>query len=481
MSGAASAETHATSRGSGPARALVASACLAALAGHALASLSPAVGLGVLIVGLVCFLALVWPPAAFLVVAAGLPFYQLAAWEVVPGLRLTSLELVGAFLLLGLMLPRPMRLAPGIRELPGQFWLLAALLAWGLVSAATAPFGQQEPLTSLKPFLAVLVFWFLTFTFARRRNWFVLLITALAVGTVGAQSLGLPQAVTRRGMGGAAPSEVVEMRGRRFVKVGAVRVVGLMPDPNFYAYASAVALPLCLAGLFSARRRKVLWGIAGGVLAAALIVSYSRGALIAAAAALGWFVLRVRAFRLPAVAVLLVAVAVSGAVAPGAYVRRMHQLAAGQLDESILLRFRYARLAIDLAASHPLFGIGVGNFMKVNPREQEVHNTYLQVAAEIGIPGLGIFAALLALSVRDLLRARKRLLESGEMRQVVVMAAVESAVVGTMVFWLFFSMFGNKTAWFLLGVAAAAPHAVVPPGDAEGLAPASRRGAAQPG
>jgi O-antigen ligase len=418
-----------------------------------------AVGFGLLVVGAVCFLALVRPPAAFVVVVAALPFYHLATAEVVPGLTLTSLELVGAFLILGLMLPRRQPLAPGIKELPAQFWLLACLLAWAVISAAMSAVPGQEVLTSVKLFSAQLVFWFLTFTFARKRKWFVTLVTAFAIGTVCAEGLGLPQAATGRDIAGAELRRVVERRGKQFVRTEAVRVSGLMTDPNFYAYSSVVALPLCLAGLLSSRRRTV-WAVALVILAAALVASYSRGALLAAAATLGWFVLRVRAFRLPALAVVAVAIAVVGAVAPGAYVRRMQEMAAGRFDRSILLRFRFARMAVDIAGSHPVLGIGAGNFIRVNPLKLVVHNTYLETAAELGIPALGMLIAVLALSMRDLWRTRRLLVAWGEKRQVLVITALEAAVVGTATFWLTASMGWNKTAWFVLGAAAASRHAL---------------------
>lgn len=461
---------------------LLSAACLTLVAARALVNLPLAVGPVLIVMGGVCLLALVRPPAAFVVVAAALPFYHLATAEVVPGLTLTSLELVGAFLVLGLMLPRRQPLAPGVNKLPANFWLLACLLAWAVISAAFSPVRQQEALISVKGFLAVLVFWFLTFTFARKRKWFLLSIAALAIGTVCAQGLGLPQAVTARAMGGIEPIRITERHAKKGVELRTVRVGGLIGDPNSYGYTSMVALPLCLAALLSSRRRTV-WAVAVGILAAALVASYSRGSLIAAAAAMGWFVFRAKRFRRPALAAVVVAIAALGAVAPGAYVRRMQGLAAGKFDESILLRVRLARMAVDIVSSHPVFGIGADNFIRVNPLKLVVHNEYLETAAELGIPGLGMLIAVLALSMRDLWRTRRMLLAAGQNQQVLVIVALESAVIGTIVFGLFFLMLGSKTVWFLLGAAAASPHALVAPGRSEsGTSPqtASVRAASQP-
>lgn len=447
------------------ARALIVSAFFGLVAGCLLAFLPPEIGLGLALIGVVCFLALVRPPAAFVAVAAALPFYHLATAEVVPRLRLSALELAGAVLLAGLMLPRRKPLAPSLKRLPFQFWLLVCLLAWAVASALMTPFSQKETLMATKPFMAVLVFWFLTFTFARRRKWFSLLVTALLVGTICAQGFGLTQAVTRarRGVRGVPLPEITEARGSKPLARRGVRVLGVTVDPNLYAYASVVTLPLCLAAFVASRRRRIPWAAAGAALAAALVTSYSRGALIAAVAALGWFVLHATRFRLLAIsAVVLVVIAVAAA-APEMYVRRMKQLATGQLDRSVRQRWTYGVLAVQTAASHPLFGIGTGNFAKVNPRRQMVHNTYLEMGTELGWPALGAFLALLALTMRDLSRASGSLVRSGQTREALLVRAVESALVGTMVFWLFFSMFGHKTAWFLLSAAAASPVAFAAP------------------
>jgi O-antigen ligase len=63
-----------------------------------------------------------------------------------------------------------------------------------------------------------------------------------------------------------------------------------------------------------------------------------------------------------------------------------------------------------MAFEHPVFGIGMGNFAGVAEAEsdksnestmwKQPHNVYTQIAAETGIPGLILYLAVLAITVR---------------------------------------------------------------------------------
>ena len=103
---------------------------------------------------------------------------------------------------------------------------------------------------------------------------------------------------------------------------------------------------------------------------------------------------------------------------PSSYLQRIASITDKNLDQtgsrearSILLRESY-----DAFLAHPLTGVGAGQFKNYNPegREEawrESHNVVLQVAAELGVPGLAVFfylvirAFLAPLQARRLLRA----------------------------------------------------------------------------
>jgi len=434
--------------------ALAAAALLALVAGGLLAAAGPLYGLAAVGAAAVCLVAVLKPAWAITLVAFGLPLYHLATAEVLPGLRLTVLELVGGLLLVRVLFPGSRPLVPRLKEMPVQFGLLAAMVVWAVASAAMSPLGRGNLVAGLKPFSAALVFWFLTFTLGRRPGAARRLIMALVVGVVAAQAIGLSQAVTRTPLIAWRQVRVTEQRAGQTVGLQAVRVGGLMGDPNFYAYSSVAVLPMCLAGVVGGRR-KWAWAAAVAVLAAALVLSYSRGAFIAAAAGAMWFVLRAGRARLPAFLLLTAGAVIGALVVPPEYVRRIAAISTGSSDLSIRWRFEAWDAAIQAVQTHPLLGVGPGNILLINPRRLHPHNTYLDVAAELGFPGLLAFLGIAALSLRDAFRAHAR----AQRDQKVIALAVESALVATAVFWLFFSMFPHKVPWFLMAIASASARA----------------------
>ena len=87
--------------------------------------------------------------------------------------------------------------------------------------------------------------------------------------------------------------------------------------------------------------------------------------------------------------------------------------ASGEIDESSPSRKNKWRQAIKLMRMHPYTGVGIGNFMPAVQRyglgesEHIVHNTYLEIAVETGIPNMICFILVIILSLRDLRYCQK--------------------------------------------------------------------------
>jgi len=74
-------------------------------------------------------------------------------------------------------------------------------------------------------------------------------------------------------------------------------------------------------------------------------------------------------------------------------------------DENLLIRFELWKRSLKMTEDYPLTGVGVGNFYRTNVHykdnslgrwdSENTHNYYLQVLAELGVPGLLLFLALL--------------------------------------------------------------------------------------
>lgn len=183
-------------------------------------------------------------------------------------------------------------------------------------------------------------------------------------------------------------------------------------DPNDLAFILATTLPLTLWLLGSRPLVRPLVIAMIGVISLAIVLTYSRGALLGLSVAAVWLIATERR-RIP----LLVAGAIASALAAIVFVQaspestfRLEQgLFAKQkvAAENVDTRLTAWTTAIELTADHPLLGIGPGNFRTYFPEAAGipagvetagvVHNAYLDVAVELGVVGLALFLLYLVL------------------------------------------------------------------------------------
>jgi O-antigen ligase len=136
----------------------------------------------------------------------------------------------------------------------------------------------------------------------------------------------------------------------------------------------------------------------------------------------------------------------------------------GRLDEW--------RVALRIFGNRPVGGVGLGNYQVVEPSyatqtlnltfsryivtfRQAAHNTYLQIAAELGVVGLLLFGAVLAVPVRLAARALSRLdgLDDLEFHARGLLAGA----LGMLAAYFFLSAEFEKQLWLVLGLLACVP------------------------
>jgi O-antigen ligase len=262
------------------------------------------------------------------------------------------------------------------------------------------------------------------------------------------------------------------------------RLSGLF-NPNTFAAELIPAISVATFLALTPRRASVRLA-AAAVLSIDLIafaLAQSRGGIVGLAVAfLAAFVLggNVRP-RLMVLIALVVAVAAAYYVeyAPAHVKDRLTSVSAqgssGRSDEW--------QIAVRMFDSHPIVGVGLGNYPVVEPSyaSQSInlqfvkfvvqdrlvaHNTFLELAAELGVVGLGAFLAILgfalARAVRSLdwLQRERRDLEFYGRGLVVGM-------VGLLVADFFFSAQYEKQLWLLLGLLAALPSLAAAAADAK--------------
>jgi putative inorganic carbon (HCO3(-)) transporter len=180
-------------------------------------------------------------------------------------------------------------------------------------------------------------------------------------------------------------------------------------DPNDVAFVLATTLPLTLWLLREPGVRRVLASAMVGMISVAVVLTFSRGALVGLGAGLLWKLLVDRGH---------LRVIVAGGVTAATAILLVVFLAGGQVDTGLKAKGKIAsnnvstrlqawHLAAKLAAEKPLLGIGPGQFRNVYGKETDqlpgtpplkvVHNAYLDVAAELGVVAAILFLAYLAL------------------------------------------------------------------------------------
>ena len=233
-------------------------------------------------------------------------------------------------------------------------------------------------------------------------------------------------------------------------------------DPNYFSAGAVVCLPIGLALLRMEKRRLFRFGVAGALLITilGLVLSASRGALVALAAVFLFAFLRSNFWRKRLVLVGGLMVLLSVAL-PQSPMSRLFSPSKSD-SESIELRKQLIRAGFHMVAEQPVMGVGLGNFRRgaapfLTTEAMPflggniwltAHNTYLEVAAELGLPALLILLGLIFESWRGLARIQRDASDAKSQLQAVCFGLQGSLVAFLMVsvfitahyqryFWLF--------------------------------------------
>ncbi|MEI7752550.1 MAG: O-antigen ligase family protein, partial [Candidatus Omnitrophota bacterium] len=159
------------------------------------------------------------------------------------------------------------------------------------------------------------------------------------------------------------------------------------------------------------QRRKSLYSLALALAGFTLLyLTRCRGPVVALVASLGILFIYKRWFKVLGIALVLALALV--AAAPRRVI--IHQDAQGK-EQSIVERFELWKRALDVIEAKPWTGTGINTYNVAHEKydkEQNwrvrgyyAHNGYLQLAAEIGLPGVFFFLLFLFMFFRKVLRA----------------------------------------------------------------------------
>jgi putative inorganic carbon (hco3(-)) transporter len=266
--------------------------------------------------------------------------------------------------------------------------ILLALLAIGLLSSLYAglPATSLSTMTRYAGFVALYV---VLTQFTAADGVFARVAWALSVGCAVAGVLAL----------------------RNFADGTTLLARPLYGDPNDLAYMLATTLPFTLWLMRRRGWRRVAALCMIAVILATLALTFSRGAWLAIAAGLAWLVVRERRYR----TVVVVAALISAAPLVWFVTAHEQQVTTGLSAKALAAgsnvtdRLAFYRVAAELTDAHLVLGVGPGNFPKYlnevggGPSEAAmfvVHDAYLEVAAELGLPALALFLTYLVIVFR---------------------------------------------------------------------------------
>ncbi|HXU50862.1 MAG TPA: O-antigen ligase family protein [Casimicrobiaceae bacterium] len=181
-------------------------------------------------------------------------------------------------------------------------------------------------------------------------------------------------------------------------------------DANDVALLLASTWPLAIWLASTARRLRVAAWAAVVAIGLAIPLTMSRGALLALAAAAAWLLMveRRSVRMIVASAAALVAVALFVIAVNPAPLRVGLAAKERIASANVQNRLEAWRFAADRVVEHPLLGIGPGNFgaayeshWRANPGLHHlsvVHNSWLEIATELGVPAFAAFVAFYALA-----------------------------------------------------------------------------------
>jgi len=248
---------------------------------------------------------------------------------------------------------------------------------------------------------------------------------------------------------------------------------GILENPNDLAINIAISFPLGLAFMLHSKGwKKVLWGVALLFMALGIVLTYSRSGLLAFILSLAvcvWeYGIKGKRRLLVATVVVSLFVGLGSALVSSSYRARVESIALGNIEGSndkgsLEARKTLLKKALMTAVTHPLLGVGPGCFVIVDKGWVVAHNTYGEIAAESGLPGLALFLLTIWAAFKNIAQVRKSLWyrEDAEFR--LFTQALWACLVAYLMGAAFASTEFNLYPYFMVGYTCAMAQIVTQP------------------
>ena len=188
---------------------------------------------------------------------------------------------------------------------------------------------------------------------------------------------------------------------------------------NTNELAQTLVLLLPFAIVFAVTSKgfaRVGYAVCAAIIAMGAVITFSRGGflgLLSMGCVLMWKLGRGR--RGTTVLAAVVLLGIFAVVMPSGYSERVLTIFNPSKDPTNSAQERQEILArgVDLALHHPIAGVGMGNFPEYTVKGKVAHNSYLEIAAELGWIGLAAYLTFLLAPFRSLKKIERYLLAAG--------------------------------------------------------------------
>lgn len=366
--------------------------------------------------------------------------------EFYPSRLTASIALIVGIATLGFFLPTQLSLEGTLSARPHEVHLV---LLFSLTALLSIPLAINRPIawqefsgTFIRCVVIFIVIINVVRTESRLRGLMFLALTAamwLSVEAINEYRLGLMKVEGYRASG---------------------RGTGIFGNTNDMALHVVTLLPIAVALLFGAKGtgRRVFYGACSTLMIAAIVLSYSRGAFLGLVVIFIFFTVKLGGRHRAEILLAVLGVAVVVVLlAPSGYGGRLLSIFDFSLDPGGSADARRGELfrSIYVALRHPLLGIGMGNYQpEMSYRGLVTHNSYTQVAAELGMSALIFYLMFIVSPLRKLGQIARETFSTRRSSSFYYLAlGLQASLVAYMVSSFFLSVSFNWYVFYLVGYA----------------------------
>lgn len=356
---------------------------------------------------------------------------------------ITLIKIVGFVALAYALFYLPLRRTPVplLKEWPARLFIV--LIVWASISALTSGMRAALAQSALKLYASFAsIFFMLVVTIDSR--------------------LRLERAVLSL-LGALAFASLYSLREYELAGFSAYRPGWVAGDANLFAAATLITMPVAYHLVSASLKRWQRWFCLGTLVLTflAFVVSASRGAFVGFCLTFVVMLWRTKS-KLGLIAVTLVAIPIL-LFAPMSPISR---IVSPQYADVSSENAHHAlwKFGVQMAIEHPITGIGLGNFKATSEKYQVLqdgglmgHNSYIEIAAEMGVFAFLVFLGILGSSIGTLEKVRRQAILENDGYMKMLATGLQEGLIGFAVAAFFFSAEYEKPYWIVVFFAALLP------------------------